>query len=70
MAFHNEACAGFKKIRDLAFVPAPGPQRQRKADPGAVPRPQSLTPSEKKQPQRAAFSRSAAEGALPFFKNF
>ena len=22
MAFHNEACAGFKKIRDLAFVPA------------------------------------------------
>ena len=21
MAFHNEACAGFKKIRDLAFVP-------------------------------------------------
>lgn len=22
MAFHNQACAGFKKIRDLAFVPA------------------------------------------------
>ena len=22
MAFHNEACAGFKKIRDLSFVPA------------------------------------------------
>ena len=22
MAFHNEACVGFKKIRDLAFVPA------------------------------------------------
>ena len=22
MVFHNQACAGFKKIRDLAFVPA------------------------------------------------
>ncbi len=66
MAFHNEACAGFKRSGTWPSSPPLAHNANGKLIRGSSETPKP-NPSEKKQPQRAAFFHAAAEGCPSLF---